>query len=64
MRWWPFGRRRRDPATVEAIKQVDAQIAKAKARDPEVKRLAARLRQIREHNNFADQIAAALREHR
>lgn len=60
---WPWSRRRdrrEDPATVAARDLLDA----AHAAQPEVSRVVRQLRQIRERNNFAALITAALREHR
>lgn len=63
---WPWTRRQK-PDLVEAkaaLAESQRKLDAAHAAQPEVAQLVRQLRQIRERNNFAAMITAALREHR
>lgn len=49
--------------SAKALEEAHAHVEEAKSREPEVKHLAGRLRQIREENHFAEQIYEIMTGH-
>lgn len=63
MRWPPW-RKATPPDDEAGMVAAQERLEAAHAAQPEVSRVVRQLRQIREHNNFAALITAALKEHR
>lgn len=63
---WPWQRRPPCPEAHRRAEEADqvarAQVKEAKARDAEARQLAARFRELRAQNHFAEGFARALRE--
>ena len=57
MKW----RRDRDDSGLEALQAANRHLAEAQAQWPEVRRVAASLRELRERNNFAESIELVMR---
>lgn len=57
---WPWSRIK-PSGGAQARKQADANLAEAHSNWPEVKRVSRSLRELREHNHFADQLGFIMR---
>lgn len=53
---WPFRRRTPPTGGAEAHERAAADLADQRSRQPEVVRVAASLRELRERNHFAEQV--------